>query len=184
MKQSNIKLIGEFCLVSIFADGHNFLDIPAKIDSGADSSSLHINSAKVNENGDLVISLPSFYQHKTSPRELKRDYAHPDYTPTKVTEKIKKSKTSKTIVIPKGKYRDITIVSSNGHGQKRYKTNLKISINGSEFETSFTLSSRRKNRYPILLGKHALKGRYLVDVSKSYINQTKENLNQLISKED
>ena len=182
MKQSNIKLIGEFCLVSIFADGHNFLDIPAKIDSGADSSSLHINSAKINEAGDLVISLPSFYKRKTSPRELKRDYAHPDYTPTKITEKI--NKTSETIIIPKEKYRDITIVSSNGHGQKRYKTNLKISINGSEFETSFTLSSRNKNRYPILLGKHALKGRYLVDVSKSYINQSNESLNQLTSKED
>ena len=171
MKQSNFKLIGEFCLVSIFADNHNFLDIPAKIDSGADSSSLHINSAEINEAGDLVISLPSFY-------------AHPDYATTKITERIKKSKTSETIIIPKCKYRDITIVSSNGHGQKRYKTNLKISINGFEFETSFTLSNRNKNRYPILLGKHALKGRYLVDVSKSYINEAKENINQLISKED
>ena len=184
MKQSNFKLIGEFCLVSIFADNHNFLEIPAKIDSGADSSSLHINSAEINEAGDLVISLPSFYKRKTSPKELKRDYAHPDYAPTKITERIKKSKTSETIIIPKGKYRDITIVSSNGHGQKRYKTNLKISINGFEFETSFTLSNRNKNRYPILLGKHALKGRYLVDVSKSYINEAKENINQLISKKD
>ena len=90
MKQSNIKLIGEFCLVSIFADDHNFLDIPAKIDSGADSSSLHINSAEINEAGDLVISLPSFYKRKTSPKELKRDYAHPDYATTKNHRKDQK----------------------------------------------------------------------------------------------
>ena len=81
MKQSNFKLIGEFCLVSIFADNHDFLDIPAKIDSGADSSSLHINSAEINEAGDLVISLPSFYKRKTSPKELLIQITPPQKSP-------------------------------------------------------------------------------------------------------
>jgi hypothetical protein len=58
------------------------------------------------------------------------------------------------------------VKNSFGQEELRYKVSTKIIMFGEEFEMEFTLSDRSKMKYPILLGRKILGGKFLVDVQQ------------------
>lgn len=58
------------------------------------------------------------------------------------------------------------ITSSNGHSSKRYIIETDINVGGLSFTTEISLSHRGSMKYPMLIGRKAIKGRFVVDVSR------------------
>ncbi|MFM1874298.1 MAG: hypothetical protein RL266_35 [Bacteroidota bacterium] len=56
--------------------------------------------------------------------------------------------------------------SSNGVAQTRFVVRSKAVLFGKTYPITFTLSNRKKMRFPVLLGRKFLKNRFLVDVSQ------------------
>jgi hypothetical protein len=111
-------------------------DVPAKVDTGADTSSVWASEI-VEKDGVLEFKL------------FDRGY-----------------KWFNGEVISVKKYWVRTVKNSFGVAQLRYKVYLTAEINGSKVRTRFTLSDRSNNRYPILIGKNTLKNKFIVDVNK------------------
>ncbi len=142
------KIIGRNALVDV-ADVQN---VPAKIDTGADSSAIWASSIEVKPSGTLEFVLfdqqSSFY-----------------------TGKIIKTDT----------YRVAAVKNSTGQRQIRYQTKLTLTMAGKKINANFNLSNRSKNKFPILIGRRTLNKKFLVDVSKFDIKTTvkkTEKLNQ------
>ncbi len=120
--------------------------IPAKIDTGADSSSIWASDVKVEEDGTLSFKL-------FAPKS-------PYYT-----GEVLKSK----------EYTVSVIRSSNGNEQIRYRTTLPIKIDGHTVKAALTLADRSRNNFPILIGRRTISGRFLVDVSKTEVKRPPKN---------
>jgi len=116
--------------------GYGFSDVPAKVDTGADRSSVWVSDLEL-EDEELSFS---FF-----------DEGHPLYSGKRVTIK----EFEKTI-----------IKSSTGHREQRFRAKFKIKINERTLTTYFTLSDRSKSTYPVLIGRKTIAGKFLVDVSK------------------
>ena len=114
--------------------------VPAKIDTGADSSAIWASNIEVQKDGTLTYSL-------FAPKS-------PYYT-----GEILKNK----------EYTVSLVRSSNGGEQIRYRVKLPIKINGHTVKASLTLADRSRNHFPILIGRRTISGRFLVDVSKSNV---------------
>lgn len=71
------------------------------------------------------------------------------------------------------KYIRRKVKSSNGTFQTRYVVQLKIKLNQVERLTDVTLTDRSTMNYTVLLGRRFLKGKFLIDVSKSYLQSSK-----------
>lgn len=112
--------------------------VPAKIDTGADASSIWA-SASVDERDklDVVFFGPD--------SELYDGVIH---------------------TFPKSAYTITRVSSSFGHREVRYKLKLRIKVKGRIIKGSFTLADRSAKLYPILLGRSLLKNKFIVDVSK------------------
>ncbi|HSX05728.1 MAG TPA: RimK family alpha-L-glutamate ligase [Candidatus Saccharimonadales bacterium] len=112
-------------------------EVTAKVDTGADVSSIWASSIEEKEDGLYFILFgpgSPFYSGK-----LLR-FTKPDYTMTRV---------------------------ANSFGQKelRYKVGLRIKIKDRIIRATFTLSDRSQKIYPILIGRRLLHGKFLVDVT-------------------
>jgi glutathione synthase/RimK-type ligase-like ATP-grasp enzyme len=112
--------------------------VPAKIDTGADMSSIWVSNLDTT-NGELTFTLFG----KGSPYY-----------------------TGKTIEVPEGKYGITRIANSFGKRELRYVVKLRVEINGRIIKVSFSLADRSSKTYPVLLGRKLLNGKFLVDVSK------------------
>jgi hypothetical protein len=55
--------------------------------------------------------------------------------------------------------------SSNGQDEERVVISTAVLIHGHEFACEFSLTSRTRLRFPVLLGRSALRGKFLVDSS-------------------
>jgi glutathione synthase/RimK-type ligase-like ATP-grasp enzyme len=115
--------------------------VPAKVDTGADSSSIWASDIQ-QVDGKLSFKL---------------------FAPAS------KFYTGKTITTTD--YQVISVKNSFGHSEFRYKVKLSATIEGHTLKMRFTLSNRSENRFPILIGRRTLRGRFLVDVSKGHINK-------------
>ncbi len=113
-------------------------NVHAKIDSGADLSSLWATG--IHEDGNIL-------KFKLFGRKS------PHYT-------------GKEIEIPAPHYLLTRVANSFGHKEFRYVVKLQIKLSGKIIVATFTLSDRAKKTYPILIGRKLLKGKFLVDVSK------------------
>lgn len=111
-------------------------NVPAKIDTGADTSSVWASNIEMQEDGTLVFCLFN----------KKSDF----YTGERLTTTDYKAR---------------VVRSSHGDEQIRYRVKLPLRIGGELLETTFTLANRSRNNFPILIGRHTLEGRFLVDVS-------------------
>jgi glutathione synthase/RimK-type ligase-like ATP-grasp enzyme len=111
-------------------------DVPAKVDTGADTSSVWASEI-VEKEGSLEF---------------------------KLFDKGCKWFNGETISIKK--YWVRSVKNSFGVSQLRYKVYLTVEINGRKVRTRFTLSDRSNNRYPILVGRNTLKNKFIVDVNK------------------
>jgi hypothetical protein len=60
--------------------------------------------------------------------------------------------------------------SASGHEQIRYRTQLTLRIGGKKIRALFNLSDRSRNRFPVLIGRRTISGKFVVDVSQSKYN--------------
>ena len=70
------------------------------------------------------------------------------------------------------------VKSSTGESQKRYVIKTKMQLGSAAFEIELTLADRAGMEYRMLLGREALKNKYLVDASQSFL--LKEDLDSEI----
>jgi hypothetical protein len=120
----------------------NFLDfnlynVPAKVDTGADSSSVWASGIVETNDGLQFV----------------------------VFGKESKLYTGHKIQLAKNQYTQVTIINSFGHKEVRYKIKTKIQLAGRIIRASFTLSDRSTMKYPCLIGKKTINNKFIVDVS-------------------
>lgn len=72
-----------------------------------------------------------------------------------------------------------TVISSNGHKQKRYVIRTKLKMGGSEWEIELTLAKRETMTFRMLLGRQALASQVLIEPEQSLLlsRYTREELN-------
>lgn len=112
-------------------------NIPAKVDTGADSSSLWVSNVVEKADGLYFVLFDPSSPHYTG---VVQHFTKPDYS-------------------------QIRVSNSFGHKERRYKVKLRISVKGRNVRATFTLSDRSLKTYPILLGRRLLHGKFLVDVT-------------------
>lgn len=115
-------------------------DLPCKIDTGAQTSSIHCERFKIVEKDGI------------------------DYLTFKLLDKRFKSIDRKTFKFRD--YKEKKIRSSFGDEEFRYAVKSTILLFGKAYKITFTLSNRGSMRYPVLIGKRFLKHKFLVDVSQ------------------
>lgn len=111
----------------------NLKQIPARIDTGARTSSLWASDIKVKEN---IVTFKLFGPNSSW------------YTGKVVRRKIIE-------------LREVT--SSTGHTQTRYLISMPIVLHGKRLSARFTLADRSTQMYPILIGRNTLRRNFLVD---------------------
>lgn len=111
--------------------------VPAKIDTGADLSSIWGSKVSETSEGGLMCTLfapgNEFY-------------------------------TGEKLHFPSGEYEVTRVANSFGDKEFRYKIKLTIRVKGRRVKGSFTLADRSAKTYPVLLGRSLLKGKFVVDV--------------------
>lgn len=120
--------------------GRRAVGVPAKIDTGADSSAVWASKIRVDEDGVLKFALfgegSPFYNGKIFKRT--------DFSVAKVR-------------------------SATGHEQIRYRTHFTVKIAGKRIKMLMNLSDRSKNAFPVLIGRRSISKKFLVDVSKKNV---------------
>ena len=119
--------------------------IRAKVDTGARSSSLHVDDVKLL--GDDQIR---FYVTVSNKESAKRK---------KVIARI---------------HRRGRVVSSTGHGTHRWYVKAVIRIGKVDHRITLNLTDRSGMNFPMLLGRTALKDDFLVDVDRSFLISKKK----------
>ena len=114
-----------------------FLAVPARVDTGAKTSSVWASRIKIGPDGKLSFCL--FGKN------------HPLYTGKKIT-------------VPS--YQETVVANSMGIAQKRYKVKLTIVVGKRKIRASFTLANRSRQVYPVLIGRNILRGKFIVDVTR------------------
>lgn len=127
-------IIGRAEVIDLLIDD-GALAIPAKIDTGAYSSSVWATDI-VEKGGVLEFTL-------LGPEHLQ-------YTGERLSAK---------------KFKVVTVQNSFGKSEKRYGLDMSVRFCGKRVTTFFTLADRSKKLYPVLVGRKLLKGRFVVDVS-------------------
>lgn len=137
-----------------YVDVMDIKNVPAKIDTGADSSAIWASDVEVDKNGTLSFKLfgkkSEFYTGET---------------------------------IETKNYKVVVTRSSHGEEKIFYRTHITIRLGTHRIKALMTLSSREKNNFPILIGKRTLKNKYIVDVSKNEIQVEKNPDTKTLTKE-
>ena len=138
------KIIGRqehICILDL-----ELYDLDAKVDTGADSSSLHCDDIIIDENGFVTFTL--------------LDDVHASYHGKKFTMPI---------------YKIRKIKSSNGTVQKRAFIQVTVDFFGKNYKTVVSLANRSEMKYPMLIGRRFLSNKFLVDVSQEYLAKPKNH---------
>ena len=117
--------------------------IKAKIDTGARTSSLHVDSLEARERGGRT------WLHFTV-SATGRKHAQPV-----------------ACVAPAVARRAVT--DSGGHVTQRWFIRTPIELGGQRFEAEINLTDRRNMLFPMLLGRLALGQRFIVDPAAAYL---------------
>lgn len=128
-------------------------DVPAKIDTGADGSTIWASKVSEQSDGLLCVFFGPGNEYYTG----------------------------EEIVFPR--YKTAYVENSFGVKEQRYKVKLNVTVKGRLIRASFTLSDRAQKTYPILLGRRLLKDKFLVDVSQGEPLSDKENQKSMIIQE-
>lgn len=116
-------------------------DLDAKIDTGADSNALHCDNIVI-ENDMVHFCL--------------LDEVHDSYH-------------GKRISLPLHKVKKVK--SSNGEIQLRPSIKVSVEFMGKKYKSIISLTNRADMKFPMLIGRRFLSGRFLVDVSKEYMSK-------------
>ncbi|MFT7880011.1 MAG: RimK/LysX family protein [Sulfurimonas sp.] len=117
-------------------------DLDAKVDTGADSNALHCDHIEIDENNMVHFTL--------------LDEVHPSYH-------------GRPIELPLYKVKKVR--SSNGELQLRPSVKVEVEFFGKKYKSIISLTSRADMKYPMLIGRRFLSGRFLVDVSQKYLSK-------------
>lgn len=128
-----LDIIGNSALITVAG----IMDVPAKIDTGAHSSSIWASDVKLVNGKKLEFRL-------FAPES-------PFYTGKKIIT---------------NNFRLRRVRNSTGDEEDRYRVVLPIQMGGRNISAKFTLSDRSRGTFPILIGKRTLFGKFLVDVSQ------------------
>ena len=115
-------------------------DIPIKVDTGAYTSSFHCHSI-VEEEHVLICEF--------------LDPLHNKYVKRKFTF---------------DEYKQKNVKSSNGKMEERYFIKTKISIFKKRYSIDLSLTERGSMRFPVLIGRKFLSGKFIVDTSKANLS--------------
>ena len=116
--------------------------LDAKVDTGADSNALHCDDIFVDD----------------------KEIVH-----FKLLDEIHEAYNGKYMQVPLYKMKKVR--SSNGELQHRPSIKVKIEVLGKEYSTIISLTNRADMKYPMLIGRKFLDGRFLVDVSQEYLSK-------------
>lgn len=133
MSTHKLEIIGNSTLITL----QGVKKVPAKIDTGAESSSVWASDITLNPDNSLSFCL-------FAPGS---DF----YTGERITVQD---------------YKAVSVRNSTGQAKVRYRVRLSIKIGKKNIKAGFTLADRSKNNFPVLIGRRLLKGRFLVDVSQ------------------
>ena len=111
-------------------------DLDAKVDTGADSSALHCDDIVVKDDNVSFTLL---------------DEVHASYHGKRMTFPIYKIKQVK---------------SSNGQVQMRPSIKVSVEFFGKKYKSIISLTNRADMKFPMLLGRKFLSGKFLVDVEQ------------------
>ena len=126
--------------------------IPAKIDTGARTSSLHATDIeRFDRDGQRWVRFLLQLGHGRN-------------------EAV-------TCEVPRADRRIIT--SSNGESQDRFIIKTDLVLGDHAFRAEFSLADRSDMKFPILIGRTALRSRFLVDPGRSWLQSPKEERKQL-----
>ena len=139
---SQKKIIGKREIISIL--DLELFDLDAKIDTGADSNSLHCDDIYIDDENFVHFTL--------------LDKVHPAYHTKKIKMPLYKIKKVK---------------SSNGTIQIRASIKVDILFFNKRYTTVISLTNRSDMKYPMLIGRKFLANRFLVDVSQEYLTKAK-----------
>ena len=139
---SQKKVIGRREIVSIL--DLELFDLDAKVDTGADSNSLHCDDIYIDDENFVHFTL--------------LDKVHPAYHTKKIKMPLYKIKKVK---------------SSNGTIQIRASIKVDILFYNKRYTTVISLTNRSDMKYPMLIGRKFLANRFLVDVSQEYLTKAK-----------
>jgi hypothetical protein len=120
-------------------------DLDAKVDTGADSSALHCDDIEI-KNGFVHFTL--------------LDDVHESYHGKRMSMPLYKIK---------------KVRSSNGTLQERPSIKVVVYFFGKKYKSIISLTNRADMKYPMLIGRRFLRGKFLVDVSQEYLSQTKDS---------
>ena len=118
-------------------------DLDAKVDTGADSNALHCDHIHIDDENFVHFHL--------------LDEVHPSYH-------------GKKIVMPLYKIKKVK--SSNGVVQERPSIKVVVEFFGKKYDAVISLTNRADMKYPMLIGRNFLSGKFLVDVSEEYLAKT------------
>lgn len=76
-----------------------------------------------------------------------------------------------------------SVRDSGGHEEIRYVIETQVKLAEREFTCEVTLSDRDSMRFRVLLGRTAIKGHYLVDSSRSYLQGKKKRIRPSANKQ-
>ena len=144
-------IIGAVELVSI---GKRAVGVPAKIDTGADTSSVWASHIRIGRDGVLRFRLFG----EGSPYYSGKIYKRTDF---------------KVAVVR----------NANGHEQIRYRTHFVITLAGKKIKVLFNLSDRSRNNFPVIIGRRTIKNKFAVDVSRQVVTYPKIRQTKSLNRE-
>ena len=145
MTNNSIHIIGRVERVDL--PEWNISGIEAKIDTGAFSSSLHCHHIEEFEKDKV----PYIRFNLLDPE-------HPDYN-------------EQLLELPIHDRRDVK--SSNGLSETRFFVQTSIVMFGNTYKIELSLTDRSVMKFPLLIGRKFLKGKFIVDVSEKNLSLKK-----------
>ena len=118
--------------------------IKVKVDTGARTSALHARGLRITDLAGIEVASFDLLPRQRSGRG------------------------SRTVSLPVQGYR--TVKSSNGRTERRPVVRTTAELAGSTWEIELTLTSRDEMGFRMLLGRSAVRRRFLVDAGSSYLH--------------
>ncbi len=123
-------------------------DIDAKVDTGAYTSAIHCHNIEIIET-----------ENASKVRFNLLDPSHPDYD-------------EKEFLLPVHQQKEVK--SSSGTAEARIFIKTKIMLFGSMMDIELSLTDRSDMKFPVLLGRKLLHGKFIVDVTKRDLSSLKK----------
>ena len=149
-KKNSLQTIGR--LESVDFPEWDLYDIDAKIDTGAYTSSLHCHHIKSMKKGDK------------------------EYVSFNLLDPSHETYNDKLFELPI--HRKKVVKSSNGSTEERFVVKTEIQLFEQTFRAELSLTDRSEMRYPVLIGRKLINGRFLVDVSQKYLSEKNAQANK------